>query len=330
MVPRKLLIVVAFGCLGVMFWPDGADFIRPYSPLDSKPNTVDSKPLPIYMEGRNAEPISDRVPALGIDSRVIRDLVGSCFQSNDPVQCLLASGTLPYDRELFAVLLAEAKTPREAVVLACVFILKSDPRDALEEFSALHMEASSLNFRVDDIVLEAGFRMAIKRDSEWRDEFVDQLALMEVFTSELSDIGVIMTGVLIKDGHSELKQVLREGLLPEANGTDLQQVRAVAWLAHSATDSFVRHMELAELLKHFSVGEPSEAAEMVGILLLRPSSWPDNDPLPSIQLVDQVLSNPHWGQGLANQINADYPNGPPRGISKSQWETIRLGLEYWD
>ncbi|NQU50147.1 MAG: hypothetical protein HQ519_15970 [Planctomycetes bacterium] len=334
MLPRKLFFAVVLGGSAIIFWPNGADSIGPDFRSTSNAGLLAEKASSANLEGRQTEPtrsaISDGAQVLESDPQVIYDLLDSCFQANDPVECLLASSELPYDRELFAVLLAEAKNHKQATILACVFLLKSDPKDALGEYSELHKEASSLNSRVDDIVLEAGFREAIKRDSEWRNDFADQLAPGEVFTSELSDIGVIMTGVLINNGRSELKEVLRKGLISDANGTDLQQVRAVLWLNHSAGDSLGRHIELAGILKQFPDEKPSKAAEMIGILLLKKRTWPDGDPVPNIQLVDQILSNPHWGQGLAHQIRSDHPNGPPQGISENQWETIRLGMEYWD
>jgi hypothetical protein len=332
---KTLIIAVLLLGLGIAYWliPGSNTIADPGSAEPpNRPDQVQSLPeAPAEESGRvplqeDLIPLPESESAMSLEDA--SQLLANCLETSDPIACLIAIPDLILSVEFFASQMAAVTRP-QAAQLACVFLLKSDPTEVFVQYSALFRDAHAKNQKVDDMVMERGFNMAIRRDQEWQGEVAKLVSSSSIHGPELTDIGVIMAASLAVAGNTEIAEVLRSGFEAESDATEMQKIRTVGWLSVLASNPIDRHLEFARILSSIPADAPSEAAEMVGILLLRKKSFPGGDALPNIQLVDRVLSNPNWGPNLARQIAADYPSSPPQGITDQQWQTILRGVERW-
>jgi hypothetical protein len=241
---------------------------------------------------------------------------------------MVSNPDLVLSTDLFSTLVASASSPEEASMIASVFLLKTDPKDVLKEYSALYKQARKLNSMVDDMVLEGAFRLACQRDRAWQFEVAAQVSSSTIFGPELTDIGVIMTGTLAANDIPAMRKVLRSGLQEDSNATKKQKVRALGWIASTAGSAFTQHVELTEILSSLSPDADPEVPSTIGLFLISHSSFPGGDPQLNLQIVDRIASNPKWGPYLARLIAVN--GGRPHDISVEQWEPIRISLESWE
>jgi hypothetical protein len=327
-----LLLAIA---IGIALWA-----IPERAPLDDpEPGVPPAQPLEVQAAVAEAWPENGRTPILKdslgseiivveIDHELMHQLVADCLKTDDPISCMVFNRDLVLSTDLFSTLVASASSPEEASMIASVFLLKSDPKDVLKEYSALYKQARKLNSMVDDMVLEGGFRLACQRDRAWQFEVAAQVSSSTIFGPELTDIGVIMAGTLAANDIPAMRKVLRSGLQEDSIATKEQKVRALGWIASTSENAFTQHVELTEILSSLSPDADPEVPSTIGLFLISPSSFPGGDPQLNLQIVDRIASNPKWGPYFARLIAGN--GGRPHAISEDQWEPIRISLESWE
>jgi hypothetical protein len=332
----KILVALLLG-LGIAFWA-----ISEQGPeVEAEPEPVEvpylegfSEPkialegLALMRENQGQPPAAISEPE--IDSATIAAGVAECMKTDDPISCMLANPDLVADTETFAVLLASAASRQDAKILASVFLLKSDPVEVFEKYSSLYEKARNANRMIDDMVLESGFKGACKYDPAWQLAVAQQLSSTSIYGPGLTDIGVVMAGNLARLGQPDSAEVLRSGFQGTIPATEAQKSRAVGWLVSLGADSFTKHQELSRIYHSLPSDALPDVPQTLAAMLLRPPTFPNGDPQPNIQIVDQLLSNPKWGPDVARQIVASFSYSGPRNLTADQWATVQRGIDQWE
>jgi hypothetical protein len=331
----KILVALLLG-LGIAFWAISGRGPVVEADLDpvEVPYLEGFSEAEIALEGlvwlrENQDQPADEIDEPEIDSATIAAGVAECMKTDDPISCMLANPDLVADTETFAVLLASAASRQDAKILASVFLLKSDPVEVFEKYSSLYEKARNANRMIDDMVLESGFKEACKYDPDWQLAVAQQLSSTSIYGPGLTDIGVIMAGNLARIGLPDIATVLRSGFQEETPATEAQKGRAIGWLVSLGADSFTKHQELSNIYQSLPTDALPDVPQTLAAMLLRPSTFPNGDPQPNIQITDQLLSNPKWGPDVARQIVASFSSSGPRNLTADQWATIQRGIDRW-